>query len=537
MLSEDKYFRDLTEAKLWQRYCGFLDLSIDEFMDIQEELLMDQIERVSDSLLGKKIMGERKPKSVEEFRRTVPLTTYDDYEPYLSEQREDALAIKPEMWCHSAGTGGRFKWIPFSSEFLEEVVKDCVALLILASSKQKGQVNVVPGFRLLALIPPPPYSSGSILQVVAHHLSLRRIPRPETTENMEFQDSIRNGFKVALREGVDAIFSIASVLVRMGEEFSGQARGMKLSPSMLHPKILLRLLRAWLRSKREKRAILPKNLWPTRAIITGGLDTAIYRDKIDHYWGTQPYELYACAESFLVAIQSWNRKGMVFLPDLLFLEFIPYEKQLKHQDDKNYQPSTVLLSEVEEGKSYEVVITQFYGAPLLRYRMKDIVKVITLRDDETGVNLPHIVFQHRAGETINLGGLADLDERTVWQAIANTEIKYTDWVACKEYERNQSFLHLYLELKEEESEAEADKIATMIDEQLKIVDTDYRDIETYLKLKPVKVTFLSTGTFECYMEEKVKGGADLAHLKPTHINPSEAVIQRLLQLSKVTGAK
>ena len=85
MLSEDKYFRDLTEAKLWQRYCGFLDLSIDEFMDIQEELLMDQIDRVADSVLGKKIMGKRKPKSVEEFRRMVPLTTYDDYEPYLSE--------------------------------------------------------------------------------------------------------------------------------------------------------------------------------------------------------------------------------------------------------------------------------------------------------------------------------------------------------------------------------------------------------------------------------------------------------------------
>jgi len=36
MLSEDKYFRDLTDSELWQRYCGFLDLSIDEFMELQK---------------------------------------------------------------------------------------------------------------------------------------------------------------------------------------------------------------------------------------------------------------------------------------------------------------------------------------------------------------------------------------------------------------------------------------------------------------------------------------------------------------------
>jgi hypothetical protein len=51
MLPEDQYFQTLTEDELWQRYCGFLDLSIDEFMAIQKELLMDQIERVADSLL------------------------------------------------------------------------------------------------------------------------------------------------------------------------------------------------------------------------------------------------------------------------------------------------------------------------------------------------------------------------------------------------------------------------------------------------------------------------------------------------------
>jgi len=531
MLSEDKYFRDLTEAELWQRYCGFLDLSIDEFMDIQKELLMDEIERVANSTLGRKIMGNRKPRSVEEFRRTVPLTTYDDYEPYLSQKQEDVLAIKPHHWCHSAGRGGSFKWIPHSSEFLEAATKRCLSGLVLASANKKGPINLSPGFRCLLLLAPVPYSSGYIFQSFAEHFSFQPIPDPQETATMELQERIKRGFAVALRDGVDVIGAIASVMVKMGEELGGQAQTIRFSPFMLHPKVMLRLIRAWVRSKRQKRPILPKDLWPSKGILTGGVDTAIYKDDIAYYWGHNSYEFYVCAEIFFIALQGWNKKWLTFVPDMAFFEFIPYNEQLEHQDDKDYQPSTVLLDEVEEGKLYEVVITQFYGMPLLRYRLKDIVKIVVLRDEEAGVNLPQMVFQRRVGETINLGGLAHLDEKTIWQAIANTGIKYTDWSACKEYDKNQSFLRIYIEMKEER---EASEVAVMIDKQLKIVDTDYKDIDAYLKLQPVRVTLLSPSTFQRYVDEKRKEGADLAHLKPSHVNPPGAIIQRLLELSEVS---
>ena len=535
MLPEDKYFQTLTQDELWQRYCGFLDLSINEFMEIQKELLMDEIERVADSLLGKKIMNNQKPKTVEEFRQMVPLTTYDDYEPYLGERQEDALAEKPYLWCHSAGRGGDFKWIPYSSGFIERAIRRTLGGFILASTRQKGRVNISPGFRFLSILPPAPYATGSVFQILAqHYFSTQIIPPLETSETMEFHERIQRGFQISLREGVDIIASIASVLVKMGEAFSEQAQGTKFSPYMLHPKIVGRLLQAWLRSKREKRPILPKDLWPARAILTGGVDTVIYRDDITHYWGGELLEFYGSTEVGLFAMQAWNKKAMTFSPDNAFLEFIPEEERLKHMDDKGYQPPTVLLNQVQEGKLYEVVITHFYGMPLLRYPLRDLIKVVALRDDEVGVNLPQIVFQRRVGETINLGSLAELDEKTIWRAIANTGIKYTDWSACKDYERNQSFLHLYLELKEEK---EAVEIAAMIDEQLKSIDVDYRDIDSYLQLQPVRVTLLSPGTFQHYMEEKRKEGADLAHLKPVHINPAEAVIERLLQLSEVATEK
>jgi len=349
---------------------------------------------------------------------------------------------------------------------------------------------------------------------------------------MEFRQAIRKGFQIALKDGVDVIGALTSVLVRMGEELTEQTSSMKFSVSMLHPKVVLRLLQAWLRSKRERRPILPKDLWQAKGIVVSGIDTSIYKDEVARYWAGTPHEIYGGTEGLVYAMQSWNRKGMVFVPDLVFLEFIPYEEVREHQDDKDYHPSAVLLNEVVEGKSYDVVITQFYGGPLLRYQLKDIVKVINLKDDETGVNLPHIVFERRADETIDLAAFPQLDERTIWQAITNTGIKYTDWAACKEYDQNQTFLRLYIELKERR---QAEELEIMVDEQLKIVDAAYEDIDFYLDLQPVRVTLLSPGTFQRYTEEKTKEGASIADLKPIHINPSEVVVRRLLQLSEVNS--
>ena len=141
MLSEDEYFKTLTEDDLWQRYCGFLDLSADEFVEVQSDLLMEEIQLVADSVLGKKIMGEKKPKNVDEFRQLIPLTAYEDYEPFLSERQEDALAYKPTLWCHSSGKGGAFKWIPHGFEYPEVLAKAFLTILILAVAEKKGEVG------------------------------------------------------------------------------------------------------------------------------------------------------------------------------------------------------------------------------------------------------------------------------------------------------------------------------------------------------------------------------------------------------------
>lgn len=333
---------------------------------------------------------------------------------------------------------------------------------------------------------------------------------------------------MALRTGVDEISSISSVMVKVGERMAEQAQAMRLSRIMLHPQVFFRFVRAWSHSKREKRPILPKDLWRAKGILTGGTDTSIYKEGVTYYWGKTPWEVYGASETPNIAVQNWNKKWLTFVPYSAFWEFIPEDESIRSREDESYRPSTVLLNELEEGKIYEVVLTQFYGRPLLRYRIEDAIKVVALSDDEAGVNLPQIVFHARVGETIDLASLARLTEKVIWQAIANTGIRYEDWSARKDYDRDKTFLRLYLELKEEREAAEIERL---VDEQLKMVDVDYRDIDSYLELQPVRVTVLSRGTFERYYQEKVKEGVDLAHLKPPHINAPDAIIQRLLQLS------
>jgi len=529
MLREDEYFQNLTEEELWQRYCGFLDLSVDEFMRVQEDLLMEEIDLVADSVLGKKIMGGKKPGSVDEFRQTVPLTTYEDYEPYLSEQREDALAVKPVDWSHSAGRGGHFKWIPSTQEALDAAAKLHVGQIILATARRKGDIRIKPGERFVVNLPDRPYASGTLCYHTSQAFSAQIIPPLEDGEKMDFQQRIQKGFQMALRTGVDEFASISSVLVKTGERMTEEAQGIRLSPFMLHPQVLFRFIRAWLYSKLNKRPMLPRDLWRPKGIMVSGTDTAIYKDNIAYYWGKLPYETYGATEVPGIAVQNWNKKWLIPVPYLAFMEFIPEEDSIRYREDQSFEASTLLIDELEAGKIYEVILTQFYGMPLLRYRMEDLIQVVALNDDDSGVNLPQMVFHAKIGDTIDLAGLARLTERVIWQAIANTGVNYEDWSACKEYDQDKTFVRVYIELKEKREAAEIERL---VDDQLKVVDPDYSDIGSYLDIQPVKVTLLSPGTFDRYYLEKESEGADLAHLKPPHVNAPETVLDQLRQLSE-----
>jgi hypothetical protein len=472
---------------------------------------------------------------VAEFRRRVRLTTYEDYAPYLNEKREDVLAEKPVAWAHTSGRSGRYKWIPFTARAFTKIGEGALTALILAQARHRGEMRLEPNNILVWNLASRPYISGYTALSLSESFDLRYVPSVEEMEEMDFRERIQASFQMGLRTGIDFIGSIGSVLVKIGEEFAnGAARNGGISSAMLHPAVLYRLGRGVIRSRLAGRPMLPKDIWQVKAVIVSGTDTDIYRPQLIEYWGVEPREIYGCTEAGAVmAVQAWSGQGLYFLPDVCFYEFVPESEWTRWRDDNKYIPQTVLLDEVRAGERYEIVITNFYGGALLRYRMHDLVRFVSLRDEEAGIELPSMVFAGRDNDLIDLAGFTGLiDEKLVWRAIANADLSIEEWAIRKELFGLHAGLHLYIELKEQSTEHE---VAKRVHNELAKLNPFYGDVEEFLGIRPLEVTLLRPGTFQRYMMEQQAAGVDLAHQKPPHMNAPDAVIASLLRVSNGRG--
>lgn len=514
--------------ELWLMCCGFIDLSLEQFMAIQQRLLLEQIGLLKSCELGRRVMCGAMPETVEEFRTQVPLTTYADYCPELLEQKEDVLPAKPVYWVHTSGRSGeyRFKWIPISQQFWEEIGPVICATRLLSHCSYKGEVIVRLNSRILYATAPFPYTTGLIAHKCEEEFGFRFLPPLSESEQMSFMERLDKGFWMALSRGMEGFYGLSGILVAIGQRFSGGSKNIKLSSLLLKPGAFFRLVRGMLRSKLASRSMLPKDIWSVKGICCGGTDSFIYKDKIREMWGVRPLDVYAGTEGLIMAMQTWDYGGMTFIPNLNFLEFIPEAEHLKWWADNSYQPRTVLLDEVKAGENYEIVITNFHGGALARYRVGDMIRITALRNDVLGIDIPQMAFERRADELIDIAGFTRLTEKIVWQAIENTGIPYVDWTARKEIVGNKPVLRIFLELKDGHVATEQD-LAAAVHDQLKKLDDDYTNLESILGLNPIEVTLLKPGAFLGFIAKRMADGADLAHMKPRHINPSEEMLSIL----------
>ena len=517
--------------RFWTKYCGVLDISMEQFMAIQQALLLRQLQEVARCPLGTRLIGKKIPASVDEFRESVPLTTYNDYLPDLTEGNEDSLLEKPYIWAHTTGSSG-FKQVPYTLQFYNQVLDNLMAVFILACSNKRGRSSIGNGDRVLFNVAPAPYMSGILAHGASERFNLRGVVPPDLHDGMDFKEKMAQGFEVSLQTGVDILIALTSVLVKMGNDFNNHSKNGKLSKHLLHPNVLYRCGRAWLQSKLQKRSMLPKDLWPVKAVIGWGIDTNIYRDLVYKYWGSYPYEFHACTEAGIIAMQSWNKRDMTFIPHSNFFEFIPETEWLESKRNSSYQPRTVLLSEVKPGECYELVITSFYRMPFIRYRLGHLIRITSLEDEEARIRLPQMVFEARADDLIDIAGFTRISERTVAQAIANSGLSCEEWSIRKEVKQGKPTLHLYMELNNKHQPAE---VASIMDEQLKNLDGFYYDLGSMMDIHPLEVTKLRPGTFKDYYAKKA--GAELHERKPPRMNASDDVIGELLSLDSRAGQK
>ncbi|MBD3375990.1 GH3 auxin-responsive promoter [candidate division KSB1 bacterium] len=515
-----------SSEELWNSYCTFLDLNLADFMDIQLGLFKENLPLLTGSKIGKKIIGQSLPRSLEEFRQSVPTTTYSDYAALLTQKDESCLPAPVHCWAHTSGRSGTFKWIPITRKAYETMGKRALASLFLSTIEKDRQITLRPHDVAVYNTPPPPYLSGIIGQAVSDEFPLRVIPPFEVSKTLSFHERIEQGFKTALISRLDILGSIAVVLAKMGEHFAKGTQKKAFSWIYFHPVAMARILRAMIRCRREQRPMLPKDLWTVKGIPTGGTDTAIYRDKLKEAWGVDPLEIYGSTEGGTVATQTWNRNGMIFFPDMVFLEFVPESEWQRWNEDSGYIPKTHLLNEVELGTRYEILYTSLHGQPLMRYRINDVIRFTRFQDEEANVALPHFEFISRTHDFIDLAGFTGLiDEKTVWKAIENSQIPYIDWTIRKESHRGDAVLHLYIE---PTRDIKSGEIERAVHKELALLNPFYADYAAMICSDSLRVTVLKKGAFMNYIREKQAQGADLAHLKPAHMNPTDSELNVLL---------
>ena len=535
MIRPIELLRQGRKEELWQMCCGFIDLSLEQVMAIQKRLLLEQIELLRNCELGRRVMRGAMPRTVEEFRQQVPFTTYADYLPELAEKREDVLPAKVARWVRTSGTSEKsyIKWVPLSVNFVRQMEKVQVAEIIFSGCHGRGDVSgLKEHLKVLQTLGPPEYGTGFLASITKQAINCDFLP--SRGEELSFEECIKLGFQEALFRGLDGFGGETSALVYAGEQIKRRAGNISIRFLLAHPRALLRITRGLVKSKLARRPLLPKDLWTVQGIICGGSDATILKKRVEELWGRRPLEHYASSEGGYCALQTWDYEGMTFVPHLNFFEFIPEREWFKWQLDHSYQPKTVLLDEVKAGENYEIVLTNFHGGAFVRYRIGDIIRITSLRNEKLNIDIPQMVFHSRADNLIDISGFGRITEKVVWEAIENSGVPYRDWTVRKEVIGDRVMLHLYLELKDDYIASE-EAVAAAVYDELRKLDKIYHynqygayaDPETMLGMKPIEVTFLPQGAFARYIAQRQAEGADLGTIKPPHVNPSDKVLSLL----------
>ncbi|MCI7262704.1 MAG: GH3 auxin-responsive promoter family protein [Clostridiaceae bacterium] len=537
MTFEDK-LRDGEYDRIWQEYCGFLDLDMDEYMSIQKRLLEEQMQLWCESPLGQKILKGKHPRTLEEFRRMVPLTTYEDYADVLLLKKEEMLPDQPIIWIQTTWEGGKhpIKVAPYTKGMLQTYKNNVLACMILSTSTEKGKFDIEVADTFLYALAPLPFTTGLIPLALTDEINVEFLPHVSDAVKMSFTERNKKGFKMGLKKGIDFFFGLGSVAyyvsLSVGKLSEGSKGSLLKKAFSMSPSMLLRYIKAKRTCKKEHRDLMPKDLFKLKGFVCAGTDNRCYKDDLEELWGVRPIEVFSGTEPSCIGIETWTRDGLYFFPDTCFYEFIPKAEMEHNMEDPDYQPRTVLMDEVVPGEVYEIALTVLKGGAFARYRVGDMYRCLGLTNREDGTRIPRFEYIDRVPDIIDIAGFTRISENSIQSVIELSGLAVKNWVALKEFteEKGRPYLHLYVELSPECVVTRAvsqEILKEHLTIYFKYVDQDYRDLKRILGMDPLEITILRCGTFETYEATSGK------HLR--HINPSLHDVHDLVKSQEMVG--
>ncbi|XP_051795724.1 GH3 domain-containing protein isoform X2 [Acanthochromis polyacanthus] len=395
---------------------------------VQEETLLMRLRKNANTCYGKQY-DFSSVKDSDGFRACHPITTYEHYQDLIKRiaagEEKVIIAEKLLILAMTSGTSGQSSMLlstkDTNTEFFLQGVAVCLEVMRQAfpetdSLQRTTKFFYTPIFRQSESgIPIGPNSSTPASS--RHMLNLYTTPAPAFEVPSE-KDTLYLHLLFALKDPsvgtlesnfASTVFYAFSALQDRWQELVEDIEQGKVSGALsLEPRVRTRL-EALMKPDPERAAQLrahfqegfggiARRLWPHLHLVLA-VDSGsnqIYGEMLRENYckGVPFYSPFYAATEGLIGVNLWpqelNRRYLL-CPRSMFCEFLP-ESSLEDET-----PQTLLMEEVKEGDSYELVITNASG--LFRYRIGDIVKVVGFHNQ-----CPIVEFQYRRGQMLSVRG-------------------------------------------------------------------------------------------------------------------------------------
>lgn len=447
-----------------------------------------------------------KIKSPEEFRRRVPIHSYEDIHPSIERMMKgerDVLAKGRVNWyAKSSGTtSARSKFIPVTdSYFYGNIIKSSWdTMAVVYNNRPSAEIfskkSLVMGGSLESYQGRAGTMIGDVSAIMIERMP--KIGRPFYTPDFE---------TALLSDWEEKIEKIVNQCVHDDVVLFG---GVPTWNLILFEKILEATGKNYI-----------SEIWPNiRTYLHGGVGFEPYKEQFDKLLGIEDfeyYEVYNASEGYFAVQDIKGADDMLLLLDNgIYYEFVPSSEWNKNQ------PDTITLEEVEEGKNYAIVITNAGG--LWRYTPGDTIMFSSINPYRIRVTGRTKHFINVFGEEVMVGNTDKALAMTCSEVPAIVK-EYT--VGPVHLKRNKKGGHLWIIEFEHEPEDKA-AFERKLDINLRNINSDYdAKRQKNLALDPLKIKVVPKGTFLKWMRSKGKMGGQN---KVPRLHNSRHYLEQLLE--------
>lgn len=369
-----------------------------DYVKAQEQTLLDIIAHGKNSEYGKKYHFDE-IKTVDDYRKNVPITDYYDYLPYIEKMKkgeEDVLFEgKPSCFVRTSGTTGKAKYIPESTmgELVKKLVMGLRAVEIArcdsGSMTAEGKMLTITNLSLFEETEGGiPVGSASGQAADANSEAAKRLVIPaamRTASELKLEDvdylTALFGFSessvVMLGCNNVAHFNLLiNLFNNRFEDFIRDIRSGTISVDMSDD-LREKLMKNWnpnpgradelQKMRMEKGSLTAADIWKNFSFVNCWMGSSvghIAREMRGLFpENTIFFDLgYGASEGKFNVPDSANVSGGLIVPFGYFFEFLPLG-----------QEKTILLQDTVDGGRYEFVLTSYSG--FYRYNIHDVVEI------------------------------------------------------------------------------------------------------------------------------------------------------------------